>query len=384
MKEVYIAADNIISSLGFTTDENMTAVVKGITGIRKIHDPALLPVEICASMVNKSTLRDVFAETDDPCKFTLFEQLLILSVTDALKNTAVDVTSDKTLLIVSTTKGSIDVLENSAFERERLLLWKSAQIVGHFFGNPNSPLVISNACISGLLAIIRGAQLIRSGVYDSVIVTGADLVTSFVASGFQSFMALSDDLCRPFDRDRKGLNLGEGAASVILVADKSTVQQNKIISVGAGFSANDATHISAPSRTGEGLNQVILNILNNREFPVQKHHIDFISAHGTATIYNDEMEAFTLNRTELSHVPVNSFKGYWGHTLGAAGIIEAIASLYSMKENLLIRSAGYSEKGTTHPVNVIAENSNSEIHTCLKLASGFGGCNAGVILSKKS
>ncbi len=384
MKEVYIATDNIISSLGFTTNDNMAAVAGGTSGLVQMNDPALLPVDLCASLVDKTTLRDVFEETDDPRKFTLFEQLLILSVVDALRNTSVDVTSGKTLIIVSTTKGSIDVLENSTFERERLFLWKSAQIVGRFFGNPNTPIVISNACISGLLAIIRGAQLIRSGAYDSVIVAGADLVTSFVTSGFQSFMALSDDLCRPFDKDRKGLNLGEGAATVILVADKSAVQRKNIIAIGAGFSANDATHISAPSRTGEGLTQVINKILNNRELPVQKHEINFISAHGTATIYNDEMEAFTLNRTELSHVPVNSFKGYWGHTLGAAGIIEVIASMYSMNENLLIRSAGFSEKGTTQPVNVITENSNSEIHTCLKLASGFGGCNAGVILTKKS
>jgi len=384
MKKTYVISNNIISSLGFTAEENMMAISNGISGLKKINDPTLLPFDICTSLTDKDLLRQRFSEMDDPGKFTLFEQLLILSVKDAISRTSADILSPKTLFIVSTTKGSIDVLENSShLGSERLFLWKSAEIVGQFFSNPNQPIVISNACTSGVLAIIKANQLIRSGQYDTVIVTGADLVTSFVASGFQSFMALSDEPCRPFDKNRKGLNLGEAAGTVILTSDETIVNDPHAILVGHGCSANDATHISAPSRTADGLYRVISGLIDSENSTFRKEDIDFISAHGTATVYNDEMEATALTRTGLGTIPVNSFKGYWGHTLGAAGILEAIACISSLRNNILYKSAGYSEPGTTNKVNVIEQNRHENLRGCLKLASGFGGCNAGLILYKE-
>jgi 3-oxoacyl-[acyl-carrier-protein] synthase I len=381
MKKTFLIASNIISSLGFTTEENMTAIRNGISGLKKINDPGLLPFDICTSLTDKDLLRQKFSEMDDPGKFTTFEQMLILSATEALSRTLADIHSPRTLFIVSTTKGSIDVLESSShLGDERLFLWKSAEIAAHFLGNTNPPLVISNACTSGLLAIIKASQLIRAGKYDTVVVTGADLVTSFVASGFQSFMALSDEPCRPFDRNRKGLNLGEAAGTVILTSDETFVHDPNPVLVGHGCSANDATHISAPSRTADGLYRVISGLIDSENSAFRKEDIDFISAHGTATVYNDEMEATALARTGLDTIPVNSFKGYWGHTLGAAGILETIACVSTLKNNILYKSAGYSEPGTTNKVNVIEQNRHEHIKTCMKLASGFGGCNAGLIL----
>jgi 3-oxoacyl-[acyl-carrier-protein] synthase-1 len=192
-------------------------------------------------------------------------------------------------------------------------------------------------------------------------------------SGFNSFLSLDAGPCKPFDRNRQGLSLGEAAGTVVLTSKPGPGR----IRIGQGFSTNDANHISGPSRNGDGLFLAI-----SRTLAAEAIHVDYISAHGTATPYNDEMESIALTRAALQDVPVNSFKGYWGHTLGAAGIIETIAGAASLSRNILIATKGFSEPGTTHPVAVIAKNRHEELHTCLKMASGFGGCNAALILSK--
>jgi 3-oxoacyl-[acyl-carrier-protein] synthase-1 len=235
--------------------------------------------------------------------------------------------------------------------------------------------VISHACISGLLAMITGMRLIQSGVYDQVIITGADLITSFIFSGFRSFQAISPKPCRPFDAARDGISLGEAAATVILSTNKNP---GDFILAGGSVS-NDANHISGPSRTGEELWLAISRSMT--QAGVGAEEIDFISAHGTATRYNDEMEAKAFHLAHLEDVPVNSFKGYYGHTLGAAGILESILTIHSMKEKILLPTLGFSDSGTEKPVNIIKELKPATLKTCLKTASGFGGCNAAIVVS---
>ncbi|MDD3877814.1 MAG: beta-ketoacyl synthase N-terminal-like domain-containing protein [Bacteroidales bacterium] len=382
-KNIYIAADNIISPLGLTSKENITALKEGISGIRKINDNRYSPVDFYASLIRWDQLRKKFSELAGPEDYTKFEQLAILSVFDAINQTNIDTENPRTLFIISTTKGSIDVLDpetSGDFDRERLFLWKSADIISRFFGNQNTPIVISNACISGVLALITARRLLKEGVYDNIIVCGADIITNFVVSGFQSFKALSETFCKPFDLNRSGLNLGEGCGTVILSVEKPSINSENIL-LGSGFSSNDANHISAPSRTGEGLYQVISKI-KKAEPQFFESGIDFISAHGTATLYNDDMESTAIARSELAHIPTNSFKGYWGHTLGAAGIIETIASIYSMRDNILFKTAGFEAHGTVQKINIIDKPTYTKVDTCLKLASGFGGCNADILLHK--
>ena len=179
--------------------------------------------------------------------------------------------------------------------------------------------MVSNACTSGVLAIITGARLIRAGLFDNVVINGTDILSEFVLSGFNSFKSLSTGPCRPFDKTRDGLSLGEGSGTIILTANPYLSNNSVHIVAGEGFSTNDANHISGPSRTGEGLFLAI-----NRLMKKTNVSIDYISAHGTATPFNDEMESIAITRAGLQSVPVNGFKGYWGHTLGAAGIIESI------------------------------------------------------------
>ena len=254
-----------------------------------------------------------------------------------------------------------------------------AEVVAGFFKNPNTPLVVSNACISGLLAILVAKRLLEAGSYKNVVVAGADMVTHFVVSGFQSFKAVSPQPCKPFDETRDGITLGEAAGTIIL---GTTANENEEIPVciAGGASSNDANHISGPSRTGDGLYLAVKNAMNESGLSVSD--IGHISAHGTATVYNDEMESKAFGLAGMQDIPLNSLKGYWGHTLGAAGIIESIAGIHALKENFLIKTQGFSNLGVPVEITIIDEIRQKEQKSFLKTASGFGGCNAAVIFKK--
>ena len=175
-------------------------------------------------------------------------------------------------------------------------------MIASFFEFRQKPVIVSNACISGALAIKTANEFIQAGRFENAVVVGGDVVSDFVLSGFQSFQAISNEPCRPYSADRKGISLGEAAAALLIGPAKSTT--NKIAYVDA-VTTNDANHISGPSRTGEGLHKCIEELL--RRNLVDRKNIDFLSAHGTATIYNDEMEAIAFTRSQLSKVPIRKF-----------------------------------------------------------------------------
>jgi 3-oxoacyl-[acyl-carrier-protein] synthase-1 len=379
--DVFISSDNIITSLGLSTGENAANMLADNTGIQLTENERIAPVPFYASLINSEQLYDRFSTFDDPDKFTRFEQLAICSLKDALSSTEIDFTDSKTLFILSTTKGNIDLLEKEnehKFGRERIYLWNTARLLQSYFKFLNEPVVISNACISGVQAIITGARLIRANLFENVVINGTDIITEFVLSGFNSFQSLSTGPCRPFDKTRNGLSLGEGSGTIILTSKPVMSGGTNYILVGEGFSTNDANHISGPSRTGEGLFIAINRLLKKSPLTV-----DYISAHGTATLYNDEMESIAITRAGLQSVPINSFKGYWGHTLGAAGIIESIMGIWSIKNSVILNTKGYNESGVTNPLFIVNKPVQKEINTCLKIASGFGGCNAALIFYKK-
>lgn len=382
---VYFISDNIISSLGFNSLENFNSLLNGEIGILRIDNQSHYNQEFQASMINKERLETEFEKLVEKSsikeEFTSLEKMLILSIQDAISKTDIDITSKRTGIILSTTKGNIDLLDKEKekdFEPNRVLLWKLTEIIGKFFKNPNPVITLSNACISGVLALNTAAMNINNGQLDNVIVTGGDLISRFVVSGFMSFMSLSDEACKPFDKSRNGLSLGEAAGTIIL--SKNPPKSDPKIIFKGGASANDANHISGPSRTGEGSFVAIKKALN--EANMNSNQIDHISAHGTATPYNDDMESIAINRHQMIDVPINSIKGSLGHTLGAAGIIETAILLEEMRQNIMLKTAGFKELGVSNPINVLDENKKKELNSCLKLASGFGGSNAAMIISK--
>lgn len=376
MKDVFIIADNIFSPLGRTTKENFDALLHNVSAVKE-HYNAFAAEPYYAALFNDDLLFPVLSGNNN---YTKFETLLIASVDEALKQSGINVKDDKTLLIISTTKGNISLLESEVYDEQlqkRIALHTSAKLVATHFGFVHQPLIISNACISGSLAIITGMRFIQSGKYDNVVVAGADVITKFILSGFKSFQALSSSICKPFDGARDGINLGEAAATIVLSSVKKNTDNIKVIS---GAVSNDANHISGPSRTGNELYQCIAAAMNDAG--LSKEDIDFISAHGTATIYNDEMEAKAIALAGLTTPPLNSLKAFYGHTLGAAGLVESVISIESLKQNTILPTKGFEVLGVSQPINVCKKIIHKQINNCIKTASGFGGCNAAVVFSK--
>lgn len=382
MSEVFIVAENIVSPLGITAAENFAQLKKAVSGIQLHTSESLSSEPVHAALFSDAQKFPV--KENKSTKYTKFEQLLIASVEDALSKAHVDVKNKKTLLIVSSTKGNISLVETAETVndelKKRIAIHTSAQLVADYFQFTSKPVVISHACVSGLAAIITAMRLMQSGQYDTAVVVGADIITKFILSGFQSFQAVSAEPCKPFDADRNGITLGEGAATVILSVNRPT--NGVVIKVCSGATSNDANHISGPSRSGEELYQAINTAMKQAD--VKPADIDFISAHGTATIYNDEMEAKAINLAGMQDIPVNSLKGYYGHTLGAAGLIETVAAVYSLKENIVLPTIGFKKTGTSKPLNVSNKLQEKKLSTCLKTASGFGGCNAAIVLKKEN
>jgi 3-oxoacyl-[acyl-carrier-protein] synthase-1 len=216
---------------------------------------------------------------------------------------------------------------------------------------------------------------LEAGRCDHAVVTGVEMLSKFIVSGFQCLKALSPMACRPFDVARTGLNLGEAAATAIY---KRVEQGERGIVLVRGAVRNDANHISGPSRTGEGCFLALKTTLDG----IDPGDIAFINAHGTATSYNDRMESIALTRAGLNAVPVNSLKGYFGHTLGAAGVVESIISAHALREKTVIASKGFETREEEYPLNVMKQVTRTGKPYFVKMLSGFGGCNA-VLLYKR-
>lgn len=365
----YIIADNIISPLGETSEENYLSVKAGRSGIRA-YEPGTcnIPEGFYASLL-----------------FEDFETLALRSAQKAIANAQKNIGNERlelkgkrTAFILSSTKGNIE---------ENISLADSAQRIASQLGIDSKPIVVCNACISGLSALILGNRLIDSGLYDAAIVCGCDTPRQFILSGFQSLKALSPEPCRPFDMERMGLNLGEAAATLIL--SKNPIQGNSW-RMGDGFIRNDAFHISTPSKTADGLYLSLQRTLESFTKEISstckqidmKEHLAFINAHGTATLFNDQMESVAIGRAGLSDLPANAYKSFWGHTMGAAGILETIISMKAIDDDTILGTRGFSELGVSGKMNICAENRPTDKKGFIKMLSGFGGCNATIWAAK--
>ncbi|RDK88740.1 beta-ketoacyl-[acyl-carrier-protein] synthase family protein [Marinirhabdus gelatinilytica] len=379
MSSTFVSHNNIISSLGCNSQSVVRQVKKETTGLSLVTDERIHPKPFYTSIIPSEKLTESFKEIGVIDQYTKLEQMLILSLKDVIDASAIEL-DDRVGIIVSTTKGNIDVLEkNSPFPKERAYLSSLGDAVKNFFGLSTEPIVLSNACVSGVLAVATAKRFIAQGRFDHVFITSGDLVTQFIVSGFNSFQALSDLPCKPYCKYRTGINIGEVAASVLVTSKKTGLTPEAVEIIGDA-SCNDANHISGPSRTGEGLVRAVENAI--QEATIETEDIDFISAHGTATLYNDEMEAIAFNRLRMLHTPLHSLKGYFGHTLGASGLLETIVGMHSLHQNTLFASLGYTERGVSKPLNIIEKTTPKQLSTFLKTASGFGGCNTAVIFKK--
>ena len=367
---VWVTANSLVSPLGVTVEENYSRIRQNGTAISEVTDTGLSPTPFFAGQISG------FHATSTQTKF---EAICVKAAEIALDNIALD--PARTLYILSTTKGNIRLLEQQSGDHLRIHLPATAQWLASRAGL-NHYIVVSNACISGVLAIIVAKRFLESGKYDHAVIVGADVLSKFVVSGFQSLQALSPEPCRPFDAERKGINLGEAAAALVLSSKPDTPGLQPSIKITGGGLSNDANHISGPSRTGDELGFAIRQAL--QEAGKSPEEIDFISAHGTATLFNDEMEANAFHHAGMSGVPLNSLKGYYGHTLGAAGVVETLMSVQSLLHNEILATKGFKKSGVSRAVHVSGDRISKPLTTCLKTASGFGGCNGAIVLEKEN
>ncbi|MBC8770135.1 beta-ketoacyl synthase [Arenibacter sp. BSSL-BM3] len=379
MNKTYLSYNNIVSSIGFDSPTVVQNIRKGVSGITLIEDVNLFPTPFYASVINSNSISEAFEQLGSNDEYTRLEQMMIISLDKTLKESGVKLT-DRVGLILSTTKGNIDTLDpKHPMPPERAYLGTLGHIIKNYFGFTTEPVVLSNACVSGVLAISIAKRFIAQGTFDQVFIVGSDIVSSFILSGFNSFQAMSSLPCKPYCKHRSGINIGEVAASVLVSKDQDNLVPEAVEVLGEA-SCNDANHISGPSRTGEGLYRSIQSAF--KEAKVGPEDIDYISAHGTATSFNDEMEAIALNRLDLGRVPLNSLKGYFGHTLGGSGLLETIIGMHSLYHNTLYSSMGFTELGVSQPINVITETTSGNLDYFLKTASGFGGCNTAAVFKK--
>jgi 3-oxoacyl-[acyl-carrier-protein] synthase II len=291
-----------------------------------------------------------------------------------------------TRVILASTTGEVDLLERSMLgepigadeSRPDRLLDRIQCSLG--LSEPGQ--IVSAACASSSAAVARGAALIAAGTHDSVLVVACDALTEFVHAGFSALMALDPEGARPFDKNRKGLTVGEAAGYVLLMSeDRARREQRAIIGEVAGWGLScDANHMTGPSRDGGGLVRAIARAVEKSG--VGLGDVGSISAHGTGTVYNDSMELKAFKQVfAAGPVPVYSVKGSVGHTMGAAGLVEMILAFRSLQEHVIPPSAHLDELDP-EAMGWVSSEATRKVGSRVAVStnSGFGGVNAALVL----
>ena len=360
---IQVISTNIISPLGFTTEENYKAVLSGASALKRYLGSWGLPEPFAASLFTEEQRAALAIEG-----YTFFESIAIQSIRTALTYTILGNDSSRVVLILSTTKGNIGESPSEA-----------AQRIAEAIGLTTKPIVVCNACVSGLSAQLLADHLLSAGIYDYAIVVGAEVQSKFIVSGFQSLKAVSDEPCRPFDIERIGLNPGEAAATIIFAAPSIPLpwwwREKKAWHLVSGSTCNDAYHNVSPSPQGDGLTSAINDVMEGQD----KSKLATVCVHGTATLYNDQMESVAIQRAGLSDIPLSALKGYYGHTMGAAGVLETILTMRATDDGIVLGSKGFSELGVSKEVNICSEPQKTDKRAFLKIMSGFGGCNVAAL-----
>ncbi|MFA5514738.1 MAG: beta-ketoacyl-[acyl-carrier-protein] synthase family protein [Desulfuromonadales bacterium] len=371
MRPVWIVAAETVTALGDTLEASWRRLLAGESGIRPVRRFAT-DGYICRHAAEI----DGLAAQDEASG--------VRPLLDRLLHDFGPVPADAAAL-TATTKWGIDALERqrrgATAHEEDLLAGGLPQAIGRRFGLSTPGLNINAACASSTIALARGAAMIAHGQSETVLVCCVDLVSEFVFSGFSALKGLSAEPCRPFDRRRSGLTLGEGAAALLLMAPERARREGRAplgAILGWGV-AGDAHHITAPARDGCGLIQAVRGALRQADLPPAA--VAAINAHGTGTIYNDAMELTAFQQIFGRTLPIHSVKGALGHTLGAAGGIETALALKSLQETILPPTTGFAEAEENAAGWVSAEAVPLPGEFLLTTNSGFGGINAALLLT---
>lgn len=384
----------MITACGIGTDENWSAMAEGHSGIKEIQsfDASKYRGKFGGEAHSFTTYA---IEKLKKARLDRASLMLIHTVRQALVQAGASgsIQGEDTLVSLGTTLGGM--LSGQAFHNEvlqkgidRARVSLISDYLAHYqpvniireFGLRGDTVSFSNACASGTNAIGYGYRLIRNGEYGMAVCGGYDTMSEFTFAGFNALMAVSPTLCRPFDKNRDGLVLGEGAGIVVLEGLQHALDRGADIlaEVGGYGESADAYHMTSPDPTGKQASSAMNNALRDAGHP----EIDYINAHGTGTRLNDVMEAGAIRRSfgdRAGTIPVSSIKPMIGHILGGAGAVEAIVSILAIRNKALPPNLNYETPDDECDVNVVRESAGRNVKTVLSNSFGFGGANASLI-----
>lgn len=398
-KGVAITGMGIISAIGNNVAENFDALINQKKGITRVDNIKTIQREEIMVGEIKFTNDELIAQLGLPPEnnFSRTAMLGVIAAKEAITQAGItDIKKYKTGIVSGTSVGGMDMTEKYYYQ---YLTEKEPQkyIESHHAGDSTQKIAeqlgieesfvttISTACSSAANAIMLGARLIKSGKLDRVVVGGADCLSKFTINGFKTLMILSDTFNTPFDENRKGLNLGEAAAYLVLESDKVVKAENKkVLAYVKGYgNANDAFHQTASSDNGDGATLAMKKALKVAN--LNPSDIDYINAHGTATGNNDLSEGRAILRIFKNEMPeFSSTKAYTGHTLAAAGAIEAVYSVLALQENVVFPNLNFKTQMKEFNLIPQTELKKKELNTVLSNSLGFGGNCSTVIYSKKA
>lgn len=394
MTKVFVTGMGMISALGVGVEANLTALLQSRSGIKLIsHIDSIYKGKLPAAEVDFSNeeLEKMIPKLDSSKQYIRGQLLSIIAVNEAIKQAGLSKLDLINLPIIgANTVGGMDFSENnydnylsvdSYYFNEAHSGGETTRKIADYLKSDGFISTINTACSSSANAIMLGARLIKSGRAKRVLVGGSDPLTKFSVNGFSSLMIYDNGVCKPFDKDRNGLNLGEAAAFLILESEEVCNTKIKLAEVLGYANRNDAYHSSASSPDGEGAYLSMHNALKMANIAADK--IDFIHAHGTATPNNDNTEITAIKRIFQDKIPLfASSKSYLGHTLGAAGAVNAICSILTINNSFVFGNLNFTspDENSLSPVASTLEGVN--IDYVMSNAFGFGGNNTSLVFGK--
>ncbi len=387
---IVVTGLGLVSALGIGLEENIASIRKEKTGIKSrptiLKTSNVLPVgELCVSNKDLHTVAKIRGHLSRTAL------LGILAVREAISDAKLD-QSKRIGLVSSTSVGGMDLteqffenfIENEASGRLRDVKMHdcaaSTEAIAQHCGINAYTTTISTACSSAANALIQGAKLLKHGIVDAVVVGGTDALSAFTLNGFKSLMILDEKICRPFDESRAGLNLGEGAGYLVLQREEGV--DSYYCHLAGWANRNDANHQTASSEDGDGAYLAMMEALEKAN--ISPERVTYINAHGTGTGNNDASESAAFIRVFGKNLPpFSSTKAFTGHTLAAAGGIEAVLSVLSIKHGFLYPNLGFSTPIEGYGLKPITKFEKGAAVTCvLSNSFGFGGNCSSLVFIK--
>ena len=390
--DIYITGIGVISAIGFDVQENFQSLENKKSGISPIHF-LKYKENLLVGEVKKSS-SDLIKELDVAAPISRTSLLGLVAAKEAWGDNQQS-TTIRTGIISSTSVGGMDNSEIYYKQKLEDTEQDLSLITTHDSGDTTERIAtelgisgyvntLSTACSSGANALMLGARLIQQNKLDRVLVGGSDSMSQFTIEGFKSLMIYSDEWVKPFDNNRKGLNLGEGSGFLVLENEKSLNEtKNNKLAVLAGWSNTaDAYHQTASSPDGKGATLAISKALKQAE--MSPSDISYVNAHGTGTPNNDLSESVALKNVFKENVPpFSSTKAYTGHTLAASGTIEAVYAVLAIQNNVIFPNLNFSIPiSDTKLIPETEWNTTKEVKSVLSNSLGFGGNSSTIIIKK--